>query len=220
MCFTVTCWFPPVRLRCSVSHFYIERLKELLGLVRSTFTRNTRQVLDIEHWMANPQSFIAFADMALSLGKSRVVVLSGDVHYSFSVTAKIASAKSTVEVLQLTSSALKNEESEIRQRGVRLLDNIEKTASLALWWARGDTNIAILNDYTRLPLDFALLKYKYGEPLYRVDMRLAPFSGSSLMSPSLELRNSSGMLRMNREKVYAFHSTPLQSGIVRSNAVE
>jgi hypothetical protein len=99
--------------------------------------------------MANPQSFIAFADMALSLGKSRVVVLSGDVHYSFSVTAKIASAKSTVEVLQLTSSALKNEEPEIRQRLVRSLDHIEKTASLALWWARGDTNIAILNDYTR-----------------------------------------------------------------------
>jgi hypothetical protein len=65
---------------------------------------------DFESWHANHESFIRlFTDLIGSLAPESCVILSGDVHFAQVSTARIETHKATIRVLQMTSSALKNE---------------------------------------------------------------------------------------------------------------
>ncbi|MDH5517690.1 MAG: alkaline phosphatase D family protein [Gammaproteobacteria bacterium] len=65
--------------------------------------------LDIESWIANKKGFSYFMDtLLLRMNINEVVFLSGDVHYSFVNSGHYQADGKKINILQLTSSALKN----------------------------------------------------------------------------------------------------------------
>ncbi len=65
--------------------------------------------LDHESWIANREGFGALMRcLVQELGIKKCVVLSGDVHYGFSTQAQFHGYDGTIEVRQLTSSAMNN----------------------------------------------------------------------------------------------------------------
>ncbi len=65
---------------------------------------------DFEAWSANPAGYVAFLDAMSAAEPQSVIILSGDVHYSFATqfALKMRSGRAWLPGLQFTSSALKN----------------------------------------------------------------------------------------------------------------
>ena len=64
---------------------------------------------DLESWRANLEGYISlFKFLILELEPQYVVFLSGDVHYGFTISASFTWRGTSLPVVQLTSSALKN----------------------------------------------------------------------------------------------------------------
>lgn len=91
---------------------YIESVKDLLGKLS-----NNHYFWDMETWSANKKGFLAFMKFLTTVIKPKYcVILSGDVHYGFSVKAKFTlsplnkdgSGGYSFDFIQLTSSAIKN----------------------------------------------------------------------------------------------------------------
>jgi hypothetical protein len=66
---------------------------------------------DPEAWSFHPTTFVRFLDTLAASGRHRFVILSGDVHYAFTVVATYtrSSGAQPVEIVQFTSTATKNE---------------------------------------------------------------------------------------------------------------
>jgi len=83
----------------------LEGVQKLLAKVAGPYA------FDLETWRANPQGFLELLrELIVEIGARFVVFLSGDVHYSFNVSArmKIGRYERELDVVQLTSSPLKN----------------------------------------------------------------------------------------------------------------
>ncbi len=64
---------------------------------------------DLESWRANVDGYVSFFKFLISeLAPRNVILLSGDVHYGFTISATFTWRDRTLPVVQLTSSALKN----------------------------------------------------------------------------------------------------------------
>jgi hypothetical protein len=64
---------------------------------------------DLESWHANLDGYVSFFQFLISeLDPSNVVILAGDVHYGFTISATFTWQGKTLPIVQLTSSALKN----------------------------------------------------------------------------------------------------------------
>ncbi|KYF65533.1 hypothetical protein BE11_16380 [Sorangium cellulosum] len=64
---------------------------------------------DVESWVANARTLYALKPKLLELAaKKTLIVLSGDVHYSYIATERFAHGDNWVRFVQFTSSALKN----------------------------------------------------------------------------------------------------------------
>lgn len=64
---------------------------------------------DLEPWRANLEGYTSFLKFIISeLAPQSVIFLSGDVHYGFTISASFTWNGTTLPIVQLTSSALKN----------------------------------------------------------------------------------------------------------------
>ncbi len=64
---------------------------------------------DLEPWRANLEGYKGFFEFIITeLAPEYVIFLSGDVHYGFTISASFTWKGTTLPVIQLTSSALKN----------------------------------------------------------------------------------------------------------------
>lgn len=93
-------------------HEYVEKVQRL-----ETF-RTSVEETDYESFHANPRSFLDILQLLLYIHTSPIIILSGDVHYGFVVEAKLRS----IDILQLTSSAFKNEVTRLEEVGLQSFD--------------------------------------------------------------------------------------------------
>ena len=97
----------PLVLVAAAPVLQVERVEDLAALsnwIEGAYAR------DFEGWHANHESFIRlFTDLIGPLGPSSCVILSGDVHFAQVTSATMETRSGSVKVLQLTSSALKNQ---------------------------------------------------------------------------------------------------------------
>lgn len=89
---------------------FLQKLAYKIGLFFGNQTgKFTSDNLDLESWVANKQGLSSFLNvLAHSMNLSKVVFLSGDVHYSFVHKGRYQSGKNKLDYLQLTSSAMRN----------------------------------------------------------------------------------------------------------------
>ena len=125
----------------------IEKLQKLAYLVGMFFGnqtgRFTSDYLDLESWVANKQGFSSFLNVLIrNLKLSKVVFLSGDVHYSFVHQGRFVAGKNELKYMQLTSTALRNTPKKPRFLS-RLLSHKIKTKTqgpiypeILPWWER------------------------------------------------------------------------------------
>jgi hypothetical protein len=90
-----------------------------------------RQALDLEHWGAFQYSFHRLADAVLDVARggrgpapATILLLSGDVHFSYLARARARAGETTSRVTQLVSSALCNQ----------LSPNLRRAAALSALW--------------------------------------------------------------------------------------
>jgi hypothetical protein len=83
---------------------------------------------DLEAWRANMRGFLDFVACLQRVSPRCCVLLSGDVHYAYSISATFASARRTLPITQLTSSSLKNTGTKNKVLSkVRLLGRTDRT---------------------------------------------------------------------------------------------
>ena len=124
------------------SHFYVESLKSLLVSLEGAFLPEEAYRRDVEDWQANPESLFRFIDALAALGLDKFLVLSGDVHYSFSTRATVTiGGKRKLELLQLCSSAMSNELDSTIQKIVRSTDRA-RNRTVAWWWKPNPPNLS------------------------------------------------------------------------------
>ena len=119
-----------------------------------------RQALDLEHWGAFQYSFHRLADAVLEVARGErgpapatVLLLSGDVHFSYLARARARAGETTSRVTQLVSSALCNQ----------LPPNFRRAAALSASWpfhvaGRIMTRMARVR---RSPLDWRMAERPY-----------------------------------------------------------
>ncbi|MCC7374823.1 MAG: hypothetical protein IT581_09215 [Verrucomicrobiales bacterium] len=84
--------------------------------------------LDAEAWSLHRATFWRFMEILVGSGYPRFVFLSGDVHYGFAAIGQYTSS-STIDLVQLTSSATKNESGLEGTAGIQLLSD-ERTHTI------------------------------------------------------------------------------------------
>lgn len=197
------------------SHFAVEDAKNIPNLwLRS---RKTRLKSDLEDWRSNPESFLRMIDLVFSLKKKTCLILSGDVHYSYSLRARVRRGADQVEVLQLCSSPFKNEAPKVFQGLLNGID-LRTTETTVWWWKPGDKLVGMLSDPDRSPGLLAFMKAKHGEPHYRTDVDLLPHNWlpSRVSANSLEFSNAIGSVVVSSRSIEAFHVSRKGGRIVES----
>jgi hypothetical protein len=109
---------------------------KLIETIQRIFTFCGHELaVDAENWMAHPGSAKKLLDIFRRIDTpSEIVVLSGDVHYSFCFSARQRFDDDSTLIWQLTSSGLKNE---FPQRMINTFDRLERM----LYFAASPVNI-------------------------------------------------------------------------------
>jgi phosphodiesterase/alkaline phosphatase D-like protein len=123
------------------NYAYFKGFETIAGL-KGYLSQKVIRAVDVEAWTSNKQSFTdLMACLGQRMGIKQCVLLSGDVHYSFSAIGKHSSPDKkgktgyTVECYQLTSSPLLNTAAEAQQIAVakasQFSDGVSKHTA---WW--------------------------------------------------------------------------------------
>ncbi len=163
------------------------------------------RMLDNEGWRSNPGNFYRFVDALTAFKGETVVVLSGDLHFGFVREATIGLPTRDIKVLQLTSSAIRNEAPWVVRKLLAWSHDHPPLKSEQTWWRPKDGTIPVL-DATPKAEDVAAFTAEYGAPAFKeasgaFDLRrpAAP-GGVSARSASL-LPNHLAMLSFGRTGV-------------------
>jgi hypothetical protein len=183
-------------------------------------------MLDNEGWRSNPGNFYRFAEALTAFKGEVMVVLSGDLHFGFVREATIGLPTRAIKVLQLTSSAIRNEAPWAVRTLLSFASDHPPLKSEQTWWGPKDGTIPVLDAKAKAE-EVAAFTAAYGAPTFKessgaFDLRrpAAP-GGVSARSASL-LPNHVAMLSFgrtgvtntfildpdSRERVVPFHWRP------------
>jgi len=160
------------------------------------------RMLDNEGWRSNPGNFYRFAEALTAFKGETMVVLSGDLHFGFVREATIGLPTRSIKVLQLTSSAIRNEAPWAVRKLLSRSSDHPPLKSEQTWWEPKDSTIPMLDAKAKAE-DVAAFTAAYGAPTFKessgaFDLRrpAAP-GGVSARSASL-LPNHVAMLSFGR----------------------
>jgi hypothetical protein len=88
------------------------------------------------------------------------VFLSGDVHFAFTIEATFAEANRSLQMAQLTSSALKNTGKENKQYVGRIIEPVGNRLDTILGWKKAPTSRALERLYVELRNAFLSAEYR------------------------------------------------------------
>lgn len=203
-----------------ISHHQMEWLKRILYQTEGLWDRDVRYTRDLEGWDSNPESQFRFFDLLFTFNTSKCIVLAGDVHYSYSLRARIARDGKTVDVLQLCSSALKNELPQLLQQSVRKIDVLRR-AEVVWWWKPGDSRCGVLYDPASNKAQMDMMLTMYGTPRYRVQVEVFPLDWAPIesMTSSIAFESAIGELRIKGGEVTVRHLSRREGRTVPSRPV-
>ncbi|MFT5164607.1 MAG: hypothetical protein ACI9FJ_003214 [Alteromonadaceae bacterium] len=147
---------------------------KLIETIQRIFTFFGKElVVDAENWMAHPGSAKKLLDIFRRIDTpSEIVVLSGDVHYSFCFTAKQRFKEDSTLIWQLTCSGFKNE---FPLRMINTFDKLERM----LYFAASPINL--FTKRRRLEIEHkALIQTKKQILIAKSSIGLVAFEGQKL----------------------------------------
>lgn len=124
------------------------------------------RMLDNEGWRSNPGNFYRFAEALTAFKGESIVVLSGDLHFGFVREATISLPTRVIKVLQLTSSAIRNEAPWAVQKLLSWSLDHPPLKSAQTWWEPKNGTIPVLNVSAKAE-DFAAFAALYGTPTFK-----------------------------------------------------
>lgn len=124
------------------------------------------RMLDNEGWRSNPGNFYRFAEALTAFKGDRIVVLSGDIHFGFVREATIGLPTRGIKVLQLTSSAIRNEAPWAVRKLLSWSSDHPPLKSEQTWWAPKDGKIGVLDGKAKAE-DVAAFTAVYGAPTFK-----------------------------------------------------
>jgi hypothetical protein len=161
-----------------------------------------RTFFDTEHWLGNPESVIQLFRALARLSEKHIVVISGDVHYSFSQSADVSIEDKHFRISQLTSSGMKNEVSRTLKAAVVAASSRVAETSHAWWWRpEAEDTARVFFDFHRTQERYAAVRKLLGTPDLTCRLHLEPITwadqgdSSGFPMPRSEVSNTLGLLR-------------------------
>jgi hypothetical protein len=102
-------------------------------------------MLDNEGWRSNPGNFYRFAEALIAFKGESLIILSGDLHFGFARQATIKLPTRDIKVLQLTSSAIRNEAPWAVRQLLLWGGDQPSLDNKQTWWKPENGTIPVLN---------------------------------------------------------------------------
>ncbi|MDP8927990.1 MAG: alkaline phosphatase D family protein [Actinomycetota bacterium] len=141
--------------------------------IQETFSALGPDSVDLESWAANPRNLADLVWFLIQAGVDYTVILSGDVHYGFELAATVATARRTIRVAQLCSSALKNAPVGFQLHAMKVLRHFATPKYAMAWWDFGSPEVdRAITKYWVRSLKQQDLKRAHGNPSFTVSEQL------------------------------------------------
>lgn len=183
------------------SFTFLESLQEWISSKDEAFA----ELLDNEGWRSNPGSFFRFAQALAAFKGEAIAVISGDLHFGFVREATIALQSKTVRVLQLTSSAIRNEAPSLVRELIKVRSDHPPLQGEQTWWRPKNETIGILKAGVK-PEVVAAFTEAYGPPEFKessraIDLRRPAAPGGVPARNASIFANHMAMLTVGRRKL-------------------
>ncbi|MDR9763713.1 hypothetical protein RJJ37_29480 [Rhizobium redzepovicii] len=203
----------------------IEGIKESVSSTTRDIHPLPSEFVDAEHWLANPKSFLNACTLLSALGEKQVLILSGDVHFSFALSAKIRfRGGDDIQIIQVTSSAVQNEQPPPLKALLEMFGTTwgEHRNSFSFWFRDGQDPV-FFSDLHNKEAQYDRLKMVLGiptiecfsslEPLHEPLPAIGPLSAPQR---AIETRNTVGFLQFFGNEGQHQLLTNLPNGTLRS----
>ncbi len=187
------------------SFTFLESLQEWL----SSKGEAVGELLDNEGWRSNPGSFFRFAQALTAFKGEAIVVISGDLHFGFIREAEIELPTRTVRVLQLTSSAIRNEAPSIVREVIKVRSGHPPLKGKQIWWpptkdgvigilkVKADLKPEVITAFTE-----AYGAHEFKESSRAIDLRRPGAPGGVPARNASVFANHMAMLTVGRRKLF------------------
>lgn len=149
------------------SFTFLESLQDWIARRGKVFS----ELVDSEGWRSNPGSFLRLAQAFKAFRGEAIAVISGDLHFGFVREATIKYAGTSKKILQLTSSAIRNEAPAPVKAALTMGRDHLPLNGIQTWWNPDKSGtIGILNSDSSAETVTVFMK-DYGDPRFHENSR-------------------------------------------------